>query len=129
MRRLAATALLLALSVPAFAGWNPPGWEKSPPAEPEGAIGAGEAVANGLLHIYRSYVSPIDSGRCPSYPSCSAYALSAIKQYGPATGIMLTAGRLVSEADEGAFSPAVYKGRWLVNNPPERDMAFLKGEK
>lgn len=95
----------------------------------EGGVGAGETVANGLLYVYRSYVSPIDSGKCPSYPSCSAYALSAIKQYGPAAGIMLTAGRLVSEADEAAFSPAVYKGRWLVSSPPERDMAFLAGEK
>jgi hypothetical protein len=42
--------------------------------------------------------------------------------------MMLTAGRLVSESDESRFSPVIYRGRWLVSSPPERDMAFLAGE-
>jgi hypothetical protein len=43
-------------------------------------------------------------------------------------GLTLTAGRLVSEADEAAFSPRIHVGgKWRVYAPVEDDLAFLRG--
>jgi hypothetical protein len=73
-------------------------------------------------------VSRIDGDRCPSYPTCSSYALEALREHGPLLGLVLTAGRLVSEADEAAFSPRIYAGgQWKVYAPVEDDLAFLRG--
>ena len=81
-----------------------------------------------LVQAYRATVSRVDGDRCPSYPTCSAYALEAIERHGPFLGAVLTAGRLVSESDEAAFSPRVFVGgAWKVYSPVENDLAFLRG--
>lgn len=106
----AAAFLVLLLSSAAFAGWNPDGWEVRPRETDEGATHPAALALNSLLGLYRGFISPIDASNCPSYPSCSAYSLAAIKKHGPLKGAVLTASRLVSEADEAAFSGWFYVG-------------------
>jgi hypothetical protein len=73
-------------------------------------------------------VSRVDGDRCPSYPSCSSYALEAVGVHGPVLGCVLTAGRLVGEADEAAFAPRILiDGKWKVYAPVADDLAFLRG--
>lgn len=80
------------------------------------------------LHGYRTTVSRVDGDRCPSHPSCSAYAVEAVTGYGPLLGAVLTAGRLVGEADEAGFAPRIFVGgRWKVYSPVADDLAFLRG--
>lgn len=48
----------------------------------------------GLLRLYQRRVSPTNPGRCGFSPSCSAYALEAIRDCGPLLGVVLIGDRL-----------------------------------
>ncbi len=48
-----------------------------------------------LLWIYRKIISPLKPPTCRFYPTCSEYALLAIKKYGAAKGTVLTLKRLL----------------------------------
>lgn len=47
------------------------------------------------IYLYRKLVSPFIAPRCRYYPSCSTYAVDALKNYGPIRGSILAAWRLV----------------------------------
>jgi putative membrane protein insertion efficiency factor len=49
----------------------------------------------GLLLFYQRFISPMTPPTCRNYPSCSAYALTAIRRFGPVKGTWLAAKRLV----------------------------------
>ena len=48
----------------------------------------------GVLRAYKLLVSPLLGLNCRYLPSCSDYALEAIKSHGPAAGTWLAAKRL-----------------------------------
>ncbi|MDR3107051.1 MAG: membrane protein insertion efficiency factor YidD [Bifidobacteriaceae bacterium] len=48
-----------------------------------------------MLRGYQRWVSPLFGPRCRFYPSCSAYAIEALRKHGPAKGAGLTLWRLV----------------------------------
>lgn len=52
-------------------------------------------AAIGLLWIYRWTVSPLLGNRCKYYPSCSQYALDALREYGFVKGSVLAGWRLL----------------------------------
>jgi len=47
------------------------------------------------VHVYRTIVSPLLGPRCKYHPTCSRYALDAIREVGPARGLVLAAWRLL----------------------------------
>ncbi len=47
-----------------------------------------------LVRAYQRLVSPLLPAACRFYPSCSAYAATAIERHGPTRGIYLAARRL-----------------------------------
>ncbi len=47
-----------------------------------------------LIHIYRYLVAPWLGNHCRFYPSCSQYALIALRRYGPWRGAWLSVRRL-----------------------------------
>ena len=49
----------------------------------------------GLIGIYRAFVSPVIGPRCRHIPSCSEYALDAIKKRGIISGALLTSKRIL----------------------------------
>ncbi|WP_211352526.1 membrane protein insertion efficiency factor YidD [Nocardioides albertanoniae] len=51
-------------------------------------------VLVGLLHVWRTLISPLYGDVCRYYPSCSEYALEAVRSHGPWRGSWLTARRL-----------------------------------
>ena len=46
------------------------------------------------IKLYQKYISPLFAPRCKYYPSCSNYAITAIRRYG-IRGIGMAAWRLV----------------------------------
>ena len=120
-------ALALAAGGPA-AAWDPPGWRRAPASEP--SLPTSPAIFLPLrgVEFFRAAISPVDGDRCPSEPTCSAYAQEAVRSHGALLGGLLTAGRLVAESDEPAFTSRVLVGgTWKVYAPVEDDLAFLKG--
>jgi len=53
-----------------------------------------------FIRFYQNYISPLDGDRCPMYPTCSQYSIEAIRKHGPFVGYIMTADRLMHEADE-----------------------------
>jgi uncharacterized protein len=47
------------------------------------------------LHLYRRVMSPLLGPRCRYYPSCSEYALEAVREYGLIRGSVLAAWRVM----------------------------------
>jgi len=39
-------------------------------------------IAVGLIRFYQKFISPLKPRTCRFYPTCSEYALQAIRQYG-----------------------------------------------
>ena len=58
-----------------------------------------------LLRFYQGVITPLDGSRCPMYPTCSEYSVQAIRKHGPVIGVVMTADRLIHEADEQRFAP------------------------
>ena len=55
-------------------------------------------VGRGLISAvrwYRDAVSPALPPRCRFYPTCSAYAVTALQRYGPARGSWLALRRII----------------------------------
>ncbi len=47
-----------------------------------------------LVRFYQQFVSPLRPATCRFYPSCSAYAVTALTRFGPIRGGWLTLRRL-----------------------------------
>ncbi len=47
------------------------------------------------IRLYQRFVSPAFAPRCRYYPTCSAYAVQAIRELGPARGSILAGWRLL----------------------------------
>ncbi|MEI6845015.1 MAG: membrane protein insertion efficiency factor YidD [Actinomycetes bacterium] len=47
-----------------------------------------------ILGLYQKWISPMFPPRCKYYPSCSAYAITAISRYG-LKGLLMSAWRLL----------------------------------
>jgi uncharacterized protein len=53
------------------------------------------AVAIAPIRLYQRLVSPALGRRCKYYPSCSEYAVQAIRTFGILRGLILAAWRLL----------------------------------
>ncbi|HPC39366.1 MAG TPA: membrane protein insertion efficiency factor YidD [Spirochaetota bacterium] len=60
-----------------------------------------------MISIYRTVISPVLPRSCRYYPSCSAYAIDAVKKHGPVKGSYLAARRILRchPLHEGGFDP------------------------
>jgi uncharacterized protein len=47
------------------------------------------------IHAYRVLVSPLLGQRCKYHPSCSCYALDALREFGILRGLVLAGWRLL----------------------------------
>ena len=52
-------------------------------------------VASLPIHAYRMLLSPLLGPRCKYYPTCSQYALDAIREFGVLRGFVLAGWRLL----------------------------------
>jgi len=76
------------------------------------------AVMIGCVQIYRLFFSPLLPPSCRHIPSCSGYAIGAIRVHGPIIGFLLTTWRLLRCHPWGGmgYDPVPEPGflsRWL----------------
>ena len=59
------------------------------------------------ITLYRRFISPLIAPRCRYYPTCSAYAVDAIRSYGVLRGLVLAGWRLLrcNPLSDGGFDP------------------------
>lgn len=67
-------------------------------------ISVSRTVCFGWLAFYQKVLSVVTISHCPMHPSCSNYSIAAINKYGAWRGIILTADRLLHEADERKYT-------------------------
>ncbi len=48
-----------------------------------------------IIRFYQKYISPLFPSCCRFTPSCSQYALEAVKKYGPFKGFILSVKRIL----------------------------------
>lgn len=60
-----------------------------------------------FIKLYRKYLSPLKSTKCPYYPCCSIYGLQAIEKHGAFKGGFLTLWRLLrcNPFSKGGYDP------------------------
>ncbi|GGC01160.1 hypothetical protein GCM10010972_12480 [Cellulomonas carbonis] len=54
-----------------------------------------QLILVGLLRVYQAVVSPMTGPTCRYYPSCSSYALIAVRRHGALRGTWLAVRRLL----------------------------------
>ena len=52
-------------------------------------------VLTAPIRLYQRAISPALPARCKYHPSCSAYAVEAVRRYGVLRGVVLAAWRLL----------------------------------
>jgi putative membrane protein insertion efficiency factor len=57
-------------------------------------VGALRELCLAPLHLYRRLISPAIPNRCKYYPTCSTYAVQAVRELGVLRGIVVAAWRL-----------------------------------
>jgi len=75
-------------------------------------------LAIGLVYLYRVGISPFIGPRCRFTPTCSEYAIQALKAHGFAKGSWLSGKRLLKcqPLNDGGYDPVPPK-----NNTTDRD--------
>jgi putative component of membrane protein insertase Oxa1/YidC/SpoIIIJ protein YidD len=77
-----------------------------------------------LLSFYQKVIGPVNAGRCPMYPTCSQYSVQALHKHGPVIGIVMTADRLIHEANEQQYAPLIKVGTRLRFHDPVENNDF-----
>ncbi len=101
------------------------------PAASEAAPEPSESRNPGLWFalLFRNYISAVDGDRCPSIPTCSSYSAEVFRRHGFIKGWLMTVDRLIHEADEGDYSPLVYRdGRIRILDSPESNYIWRTNE-
>jgi hypothetical protein len=90
-----------------------------PAAGTEGIL---EEIAAAPILFYQHFLSRHWGRRCAYYPSCSNYALLAIRKHGVVIGTMITFDRLQHEGNEARTSPPILAGGQIkVYDPLENN--------
>lgn len=71
---------------------------------------------------YRRFISPLLGHNCRFLPTCSEYALDALRLHGAFKGSLLAAARILrcNPLFPGGYDPVPPKGRWVS---PERKLS------
>ena len=79
----------------------------------------GRRLALVPIQAYRKLLSPLLGERCRYYPSCSAYAEQAVREFGILRGLVLAAWRLVrcNPFSHGGFDPVEHQRLFQTRAP------------
>jgi putative membrane protein insertion efficiency factor len=82
-------------------------------------------IATAPIELYRRLLSPALPRRCKYEPTCSAYALEAVRSFGVLKGIVLAAWRLVrcNPFSHGGYDPVEAQGIFRGRSKPAKETA------
>ena len=68
---------------------------------------AGVRIASAPIHLYRRVISPALPRRCKYEPTCSSYALQALREFGILRGLVLATWRVLrcNPFSHGGYDP------------------------
>jgi putative membrane protein insertion efficiency factor len=71
-------------------------------------------VLAGLILLYRGTLGQLLAGRCRFHPTCSSYALDAVRTHGALKGLALAGWRIArcSPLTSGGIDPVPGAGTW-----------------
>ncbi|SNT15124.1 membrane protein insertion efficiency factor YidD [Rhodococcoides kyotonense] len=71
------------------------------------------------IELYRTYVSPLRLPTCRFSPTCSEYAVEALRTHGAIKGSLLSVVRLLKCAPwhSGGWDPVPERGSWRRSSP------------
>lgn len=71
------------------------------------------------VRFYQRFISPALPASCRYYPTCSAYAVTALKVHGPIKGLLLALWRLLrcNPLTRGGVDHVPDKGQWRYHHP------------
>ena len=60
-----------------------------------------------LIRIYQKFISPLKKSHCKFTPTCSQYAVEALKKHGPIKGLLLSIKRILrcNPFSKGGYDP------------------------
>ena len=98
---------------------------------PKEELSPGASALLGAIRFYQRFISPVIEARCPMTPTCSAYAVEAIRKHGFFIGYMMTADRLIHEGDEKRYTRAIVHNNKVSFYDPvaNNDFWFVKDDK
>lgn len=89
-------------------------------------VKAEETLPTMAIRFFQKYLTDIDGARCSMYPTCSTYALQAVKEYGFFLGSFIFVDRLYHEGDPvERQTPIVKHGYIRFHDPLENNTFWL----
>jgi len=77
------------------------------------------------IQVFRNFISGADGDRCTMVPSCSKYALEAVRKHGSIIGWIMTCDRLMRcGLDETRHTPPVRVGQRILSSDPVENNDF-----
>lgn len=115
MKTILLLVMLVLLSACAHSGVSPPATIDTP-------------VMAAPILFYRAFLSGADGHRCPMTPSCSSYAITAMRRHGALMGWIMATDRLMRcGRDELQHSPKVAtRDGWRFKDPLENNDFWLR---
>ena len=124
------------MNQPATPSGDQPRVDRKPPARSSGSSQKAEShftrilrwlgwpvrmLLQGLILGYQKYVSPLFASSCRYYPSCSGYALLAVRRHGAFKGTLLSVLRILrcNPWSKGGVDPVPRRGQWVPDVFPD----------
>jgi len=95
------------------------------PREASRTVSPGAWIGIGAVRVYQWTLRPVLGGNCRFAPSCSEYAVGALRRHGALRGSGLAAWRILrcNPWCEGGYDPVPEPGRWRADRPdPEPNL-------
>jgi putative membrane protein insertion efficiency factor len=91
-------------------------------AAPSGGLRIVRAIVSAPIVAYQRFLSPAIPRRCKYEPTCSRYAVDAIRQYGILRGLVLAGWRLLrcNPWSHGGYDPVESQRVFRVGPETER---------
>jgi hypothetical protein len=81
-----------------------------------------ERIASAPVRFYQQFLAEQWAPHCAYYPSCSHYAIEAIRKHGAVVGSIMAFDRLQHEGNEARYSPRIIvNGEIKVYDPLENN--------